>query len=413
MEWAKLRTRSQRLTAPSCFFFAVACALFVTLAAALPGLLSSAHTPGSNTELTAHEWGTFTTIAGTDGLAVEWLPLSGSPDLPGFVEHYRTSVFKLGLRGTVRMETPVIYFYCPQKITISVHVSFAKGLITEWYPHADKVEPIASATDSSLYQQHADGSISWDSVILSPNAATSFPREASDTHYYTARETSAVPLSAKTAIGSQQEKFLFYRGVSTIGLPVSAKVLPDGKVEFNNLGTETIPSVILFERRGDRLGYKISGSVAERAILDPPTVSGTLDSLSSDLENTLVEQGLFPDEACAMVKTWRESWFEEGSRLFYIVPRRILDSILPLSITPAPGQLERVFIGRIDLVTPATQQTIERAYASGNTEVLTKYGRFLEPILQTMIQKETNADRAERLREYLNSFYSAVLASRH
>ena len=29
------------------------------------------------TELTVHEWGTFTSIAGEDGRAVEWLPFGG------------------------------------------------------------------------------------------------------------------------------------------------------------------------------------------------------------------------------------------------------------------------------------------------------------------------------------------------
>ena len=91
--------------------------------------------------LTAHEWGTFTSIAGRDGSAVEWLPLTGSTDLPGFVEHFRYNGFKLGLRGTVRMETPVLYFYDSRQETVSVKVSFAKGLITEWYPHAAHVEP--------------------------------------------------------------------------------------------------------------------------------------------------------------------------------------------------------------------------------------------------------------------------------
>src|ERR1700752_3488512 len=59
--------------------------------------------------LTAHEWGTFASIAGQDGSAVEWSPLNGSTDLPGFVEHFKNAGFKRGLRGTVRMETPVLY----------------------------------------------------------------------------------------------------------------------------------------------------------------------------------------------------------------------------------------------------------------------------------------------------------------
>jgi hypothetical protein len=49
-------------------------------------------------DVTVHEWGTFTSIAGKDGAAAEWSPLTGSTDLPQFVEHFREPNFKLGLR---------------------------------------------------------------------------------------------------------------------------------------------------------------------------------------------------------------------------------------------------------------------------------------------------------------------------
>jgi|SRR5712691_256866 len=76
----------------------------------------SSHTLGRESHpvyssLTAHEWGTFTSIAGRVGQAVEWSPHTGSTDLPAFVEHFRNPGFKRGLCGTVRMETPVIYLY--------------------------------------------------------------------------------------------------------------------------------------------------------------------------------------------------------------------------------------------------------------------------------------------------------------
>src|SRR2546423_10894580 len=66
----------------------------------------AAHAGPVNAGLTAHEWGTFTSVAGANGQSVEWSPLTGSADLPSFVEHFRDAGFKLGLRGTVRMETP-------------------------------------------------------------------------------------------------------------------------------------------------------------------------------------------------------------------------------------------------------------------------------------------------------------------
>src|SRR6267378_3246417 len=139
--------------------------------------------------LTAHEWGTFTSIAGADGQAVEWSPLTGSTDLPSFVEHIRDSRFKSGLRGTVRMETPVLYFYAPREETVSVKVSFAIGVITEWYPHASHVEPSSALWDGTLTEEHVEGNIAWDAVNLAPSQTADLPRDSRENHYYAARQT--------------------------------------------------------------------------------------------------------------------------------------------------------------------------------------------------------------------------------
>jgi hypothetical protein len=40
----------------------------------------------SSSDLTVHEWGTFTSISGKDGKPINWLPFTGSTDLPSFVE---------------------------------------------------------------------------------------------------------------------------------------------------------------------------------------------------------------------------------------------------------------------------------------------------------------------------------------
>jgi hypothetical protein len=384
-------------------FFAVALgALFV--AAPLPSRQAA-----TDWNLTAHEWGTFTSIAGADGQPVEWLPvqLLGKPELPAFVERFK-SVSKPLLRGTLRMETPVIYFYTAHETSLSVRVSFSKGLITEWYPHATDLRPSTPLFDDALYERHEDGSIAWDSITIAPTLDASFPRGQAASHYYAARETSATPLSVKGPVSDQHEKFLFYRGVSTISIPLSATVLDSGAVQFDNRTGQPIPAVILLERRGDRLGYHIFTSVQVRAAFDPPSLTGTFDSLRSDLEDILAAQGLFRDEAHAMIETWRDTWFEEGSRLFYIVPRSSVDSIVPLSITPAPAQLVRVFVGRVELVTPATQQYIEAALAAHDGTALRKYGRFLDPILDVILQKQSDPDRAASLRDDLAASYAAA-----
>ena len=359
--------------------------------------------------LTAHEWGTFTSIAGSDGEAVEWLPLTGSTDLPAFVEHFRNAGFKRGLRGTVRMETPVIYLYDSREETVSVKVAFSKGVITEWYPRASRVEPAENLFDGTLYQQHPDGSIAWDSVTLSPIVRAEFPLENRDNHYYAARMTSSTPLRVKTPAGEQQEKFLFYRGVSTFSVPVSAKLTTAGKLLVENGSEEEIPNTILFERRGEKVGYRIGGAVQKDAVLDPPELTATVDELGRELEGMLVAQGLYQDEARAMVETWRTSWFEEGNRLLYIVPTAFVDGVLPLSISPAPAQTVRVFVGRLELVTPETEKAVERALVTHDSETLKMFGRFLEPILESMIQKESNPARVERFHQALNSYYSSEI----
>jgi len=249
----------------------------VLLCLALSGGLN-AQSQRISSDLVAHEWGTFTSIAGRNGRAVRWMPLHGSTDLPRFVEHFIGTQFKIGLAGRIRMETPVLYFYSPHETTVSVKVGFSKGVITEWYPHASQVEPDPKKIldREALFRRHASGSIAWDSVTVSPNLGARFPGDEhlgddgppvdssgdnQGNQYYAARETSAAPLLVKTVAGDQQEKFLFYRNVPTFSVPISASVAPQGQLHVTNLATEEIPSVILFERRGEKLGYHLGGSL--------------------------------------------------------------------------------------------------------------------------------------------------------
>ena len=370
---------------------------------------------GGDSDLAVHEWGTFTSVADRSGQAVTWHPLDGVYDLPEFVEHFRSLNFKVSLQGRIRMETPVLYFYSSRPVTVSARVGFASGIITEWYPHASHVEPDPQKVldERALYHWlQVDGGIEWDSVSVEPGLAARFPSDGRESRYYAARETSAAPLAVKTASGAQQEKFLFYRGVSAFHVPIAAESDADGKVTIRNLGEDEVPRVILFERRGDRLGYRLLSAAKgtrqhgaqNEYLLDPPELTSTVESLSEDLESVLIEQGLFPDEARAMVTTWRSSWFEEGSRLLYIVPRAFVDEVLPLSVSPAPSQTVRVFVGRMELINPATEQAVEDALASHDRYTINKYGRFLEPILDQL--KAENPSRADELDRELQDTYS-------
>ena len=353
--------------------------------------------------LIVHEWGTFTSIAGKDGVAVDWRPLNGSSDLPSFV--YDTSGLAIGtglrsgqrclkcnMEALVRMETPVIYFYADRETTVSVRVEFSQGKITEWYPQARLVY-VPAPNDG-----RNPSSIDWGRITVVPGAEETFPVEAQPSHYYPARETDAAPLRICTSKGEQLEKFLFYRGVGSFNPPLSVK-LDAGRVVVKNTSRESISQFVLFENRGGKVGYQVYDSFDGEVVLDRPSLNQSVDSLERDLDAILVSQGLYEKEARAMIKTWRDSWFEEGMRVFYIVPRKVTDSILPITIEPGPSELTRILVGRVEAITPEMENEIRHQAAglegsaidvrSAAAEITRKHGRFAEPVLKTLLG-ETN-----------------------
>jgi hypothetical protein len=393
-----------------------ACGLIAALGLAVANTAASRSTSWPDA-LTAHEWGTFTTVAGEDGRAEHWLPLGGPTDLPCFVEHFQNSrLFKLApgqetpldyavarsaLWGKVRMETPVIYFYSRPERDVNVRVRFPRGWMTEWYPHALVSQPYV--TSRTIRDAKHTSVIEWKNVKVAASVGTSFPTGEGESHYYAARRTEATPLRA----GQQTEKFLFYRGVGDFDVPLTAVARADGGVRVTNPGTDVLPAVILFERRGGKFGYRVERDVGREVSFDEPAFNGSLDSLRSDLERTLVRAGLYEREAAAMVDTWRDSWFEEGVRVFYIVPRRTVDTVLPLEITPAPDNLARVFVGRMEVITPATIATVDGAIRRNDAASLERYARFLGPVTERLLAKGTTAANAESIRRLTN----AALAS--
>ena len=94
-----------------------------------------------------------------------------------------------------------------------------------------------------------------------------------------------------------------------------------------------------------------------------------------------------------MVKTWRDSWFEEdGLRVLYVLPRAWTDRTLPLEMNPAPKELVRVMVGRAEVLTPAREQTLSQNLRKAHGgdrdavgEVVAEFkslGRFAQPALQ-------------------------------
>jgi hypothetical protein len=391
----------------SLFILAIACYLALTLTLFDFNGAEKVQAQASPNDLVVHEWGTFTSIAGKTGVAIDWRPLSGATDLPKFVY---TSEDQKGWRGSyrdpgkgrvakVRMETPVIYFYTAKAREVDVKVAFPGGNITEWYPQAGWINA------------RFESGINWGKIKLLPNEQPDYLREVAYSHYYPARETDAVPIQVcnadKTRI--EKEKFLFYRGVGNFELPLKVNLTGD-KIVLNTNETgsgtknnqdENITNLIVFENRGGKIGYEFVPAISGETIVDRPNLNKNLTDVFIELEKTLVAQGLYEKEAKAMIETWKDSWFEEGLRVFYVLPRTRTDEILPLTVEPRPKETVRVLVGRTEVITPEMEKDVRtqvgllrsnskmvRQAAQNN---LKKYGRFYEPILKSILESERDA----------------------
>jgi hypothetical protein len=285
---------------------------------------------------------------------------------------------------------------------VEVSVEFRRGLVTEWFPSAT-VTPAATVTDESLRASGFRSSISWQRVHVRPGSTEAFPREPSSSHYYAARGTEAAPIEA----GSQREKFLFYRGVGQYPPALSATVDESGTVLVNRLTPGASRAVTLFENRGGQIGYAVGRTEGDRLSIPRPALTRDIAAVRAELERTLVAHGLFPAEARAMIATWADAWFEEGTRLLYIVPQAAVDSILPLRIAPRPSQIVRVFVGRLDLMSGEMERDFRQALFTSDRAALARYGRFLQPMVDRVLGVGATAAERVRVETLLRSIAAA------
>jgi hypothetical protein len=380
------------------------CLVLLSLAIFNVTSCSSIIASGPKTGLVVHEWGTFTSVTGREGQSLIWRPLSFESDLPSFIYSLDKGASWRGLQYrtkssspvSVRMETPILYFYAKEEMTANVKVGFPGGKITEWYPQARSVDR---------------GGIDWGELKIMPDLRVELPHDLRENHYYPARETEAAIVEINGE-KPEYEKFLFYRGVGNFDLPLSLKVDGD-KVTIKNVLTEKVSKAVLFENRGGQTGFRIVDLSGSESAFERPALGSNLADLRQEMKGMLMAAGLYDKEADAMLNTWRDAWFDEGLRVFYVVPRKSTDVILPISINPEPVALVRVLVGRTELITPEMEKDVtsqivklnDQAGRQAALKAIKKYGRFVEPILTQIQGRNTDPQirtAVSRLLEEMN-----------
>jgi hypothetical protein len=82
-------------------------------------------------------------------------------------------------------------------------------------------------------------------------------------------------------------------------------------------------------------------------------------ALRTEMRAALIHEGLFADEADALLATWELSYFKApGTRLFFTVPQTWTDQVLPLKLSE-PADVTRVMVGRIELITPRQRELLK------------------------------------------------------
>jgi hypothetical protein len=288
----------------------------------------------------------------------------------------------------MRLETPVIYFYPPGgKLDqpIDVHVRFRGGWLTEFYPKAMPVAPGVTDKvdeDTGVFRKltrETTSSLSWVDLRVGTSGK---PPVTAEPVWTAPRKVGAAML---TAASGESEKYLFYRGVAAQRSPL--RVLTD--IATNELSIKANFDEVLKEderapiRRLWLVHIRPDGSAAFRtlssveATSDPQRTltktSGTfaakdfttdgIGRLKAEMLAELVSEGLYEDEAQALLNTCDRAYFKNhGLRLFFVTPRRWTDHYMPLSLSQ-PASIERVMIGRIELITPEQRKTLAKIAA--------------------------------------------------
>lgn len=381
-------------------------------------------------QFVAHEWGTFTSVQGSDGAQVQWNPFTKT-DLPKFVysrvvptaQGGQSLALKSLMMSYVRMETPVIYFYSDKGLTADVTVEMPQGRITEWYPRATRVGP--SFTTNKAEEKEASRSlIEWKGINILPRDTTEISagkliREKSGNHYYEAREVDAnfvrVP-SPYESSSAEYERDLFYRGIGYFQAPLTVRTSSDGQsLQVSTKSAESMTDLFVLTIRDGRARYQTiarvrSGEEASVTLGDNPFVSlGEVRSqLMREMSTSLVNQGLYAKEAEAMVQTWKDQWFaEEGTRVLYLLPRSWTDKTLPLAVSPAPNSLVRVMVGRAEVIPQTMERELNRQitiYSKGDSKSQAQalaqvqklgIGRFLEPATRMALGKTPSKELSQ------------------
>jgi hypothetical protein len=269
-----------------------------------------------------------------------------------------------------------------------VEVEFRGGWLTQFYPDSTArtngdAADAGNAFDFGHITPKTVGSLSWTGLQVGGNESG----PTTDSPVWLAPRR--VQCASVTAANGEAERYLFYRGVGKLKSPLLVSRDADNsrlqvRSRFSELGDDFKPGKLLKPNVGPLwlVDVRASGACAfttldgvdasqgdQKVLANLPAwfeetdySMDNLGSLRKSFSAALVHDGLNADEAEALLNTWEASYFKRpGLRLFFLVPRQWTDDVLPLRISGVPAaDINRVMVGRIEIVTPAHRQLLKQ-----------------------------------------------------
>lgn len=385
--------------------------------------------PGSG--FIVHEWGTDTIVVGSNGSLQRGLHHE-EEDLPAFVYDRLKAGASIGAGNpispsvTIKMETPVTYFYSDVPRSVRAKVSFPQGVLTQWYPGVAKFLPAIAAPEAvsplvgpatyadpaldpafpfqselcrTKWSAAAGGELDWgDIAVLPRNTKQNIEMPDAPLDKFSWSYARAVNANRLQLPNGEAEQFLFYRGLGDFNLPVEVTAGKGGIVMLTNDFSKPVGTVFSINVDAERGAFNVyPQGIAAKSVLVTSSPDLSRADVLSQYQEKLAEQvtaaldatGLYHDEAVAMVNTWKRQWFRTpGARLLYVIPQLWTDSSIPLTIEPKPDALLRVMLIRVEVITPEQEADdlqaltqLEASVPAARTH-FAALGRFAEPRLR-------------------------------
>jgi hypothetical protein len=406
--------------------------LLVVAAALGVTLVASAGSPKNKENLVVHEWGTFLSVQGSDGVTLGGM-VDSEEALPTFVRERDLGGYSRA-RMFQKMETPVTYFYTDRPRRVQVQVAMPQGLLTHWFPGVYQFGPPKAEKAVS----NSGSFLDWGEFEIIPDNRSTAPVDSlpapglrvpqlfsvgADSTWRFARETDSALVKFNSSGRERYEKFLFYRGLGMFDLPLEVRSSGTGdavRLALHNRGEQALYALFAIWVDHGLIRHAALADLAGGATLEVDAAAFTakvpladgVPSVKAAVADALVKEGLYAKEAQAMVNTWEKSYFRtEGLRILSALPRTAVDAAIPIRIAPTPDDLVRVMVGRVELLTPDMEERIAKQVAAldakddkareAATAELDRLGRLKEPVLRRILTTTKSAEVRVRVEKMI------------